>query len=69
LAFGDSRRVELRPEPDSWHEQLRTSAIAGKAPNACVQRVRERQWSKHENCASRTPLQRLVRRLSSPKLI
>jgi len=42
LAFGDRRRVELRPEPDSWHEQLRTSAIARKAPNARVQRGRER---------------------------
>ena len=29
--------------------------------NARVQRVRERQWLKHESRASRTPLQRIVR--------
>ena len=32
-------------------------------PNGEVQRVRERQLPKRENCASRTPLQRLVRPL------
>src|SRR5436305_9073296 len=34
----------------------------GKRTSACVQRGRERQWPKHEHCASRPPLQRLVRR-------
>src|SRR2546423_1130633 len=42
VAFGDCRRIEWRIEPSSWHEPLRTSATAGKAPNACVQRGRER---------------------------
>src|SRR5437868_10857853 len=42
LAFGDRRRVELRTQPSSWHEPLRTSATAGEAPNARVQRGRER---------------------------
>jgi hypothetical protein len=46
IALGDRRRVELRTEPDSWHEQLRTSAAAGKAPNAPVQRARERHSKK-----------------------
>ena len=42
VACGESRRVELRTEPSSWRGQLRTSAMAGKAPNARVQRGRER---------------------------
>ena len=40
LAFSDRRKVEWRTEPSSWREPLRTSAIAGKAPNARVQRGR-----------------------------
>src|SRR5207253_4948049 len=53
LAFGDRRRVELRTQPSSWHEPLRTSATAGEAPNARVQRGRERQSENDVNCASR----------------
>jgi hypothetical protein len=40
FAWGDNRRVGLRTGPSSWHEPLRTSATAGKAPNARHYRAR-----------------------------
>ena len=51
LAFSDRRKVEWRTEPSSWREPLRTSAIAGKAPNARVQRGRE--WYSENPCERR----------------
>jgi hypothetical protein len=61
--FGELTTQEwMRADLNSGRAPQRASASAGKAPNACVQRGRERQSDVHEKLASRPPLQRLVGR-------
>src|SRR5438132_12140608 len=70
VLFGFTGRGGTAPKsrltlPLSVTERLRSACLfAPSAPNAGVQRGRERRSEVDENIASRTPLQRLVRPLS-----